>query len=204
MKKILLFLLTILMGLMASCSCAPNNGDGSGNSSTGGNVENNNRKYITHFDGYNQCIIFPAATFQTSLYEGGRVINDWIVDPQYISEGEGSIQVSLMEGYVNWYKGKIQADNFVSSITDINGAKKISLDVYNPSDKDIEVTVGVESISEIMFSVSKICPSKQWTTISTEIEQQTYGIVSWYSIKLENKTDNEVFTVYMDNFYLEF
>ena len=109
-----------------------------------------------------------------------------------------------MEGYVNWYKGKIQADNFVSSITDINGAKKISLDVYNPSDKDIEVTVGVESISEIMFSVSKICPSKQWTTISTEIEQQTYGIVSWYSIKLENKTDNEVFTVYMDNFYLEF
>lgn len=204
MKKIVLFFLTIVTSLIVFCGCIPNNGNGSNSSSNSGNIGNDSKKYITHFDGYNQCIIFPAATWQTSLYEGGRVINDWIVDPQYVSEGEGSIQVSLMEGYVNWYKGKIAANNFVSNITDINGAKRISLDVYNDSDKEIEVTIGVESISEIMFSVSKICPSKQWTTISTEIEQQTYGIVSWYSIKMENKTDNEVFTVYMDNFYLEF
>ena len=230
MKKILALLMTLFMGLIGFAACSSNdsgNGSNTGNSSNSGNTGsssnsgntgntgngntgNNNvdlegRQYITHFDGYTQCIVFPCATFQSSIFEGGRVINDWITDSKYVSEGTGSIKVSLREGWVNWYKGKIAANNgFVSNITDINGAKKISLDVYNPENKEIDVTIDIESTSNVLVTVSQTCQPKSWTTVSTEIEGKDYATVSWYSITLKNNVDSDVFTVYLDNFYLEF
>ena len=169
-------------------------------------IEDGNKLYITHFDGYNQCILFPSVAWDKTLHEGGKVINDWNTDTRYVSEGMGSIRVNVYQPAEDgsyWYKGRIEANNgFVSSLPNINGLESISLDICNPSNKDIEVTIEIESASQVMISVTEMCLSGTWTTVSTQIPEGNYDIVSWYSITLKNVVDNEAFTVYMDNFYL--
>lgn len=198
MKKILTLLMTVLLTLCGFASCKDDTES----------AKSYSRKYITHFDGYNQCIIFPAVTWDTTLHDGGKVINDWNVDKGFVSEGAGSIKVSVNEKASDdtyWYKGRIEANNgFVSSITDLNGATEISLDVCNPNNVTIEVTIEIESASATMISVTKSCLPRQWTTVSTIIEENDYDIVNWYSITLKNTTNKEPFTVYMDNFHIIF
>ena len=215
MKKIWALVMTFIIALFSFVACDCTNlgnsglsGGSSGSSSNSGLVDGQTKQYITHFDGYNQCIVFPAVAWDTTLHKGGKVVNDWNTDMRYVSEGTGSIKVSMHEPAQDktyWYKGRIEANNgFVSSITDINDATGIFLDICNPSDKTIEVTIEIESASTAMVSVAKDCLPGQWTTVSTTIEEANYDIVNWYSITLKNKTDNETFTVYMDNFYLTF
>lgn len=211
MKKIILFFLAILTGVIAFCGCATNNGNGSGNGGNIGGSGASNRKYITHFDGYTQCIVYPAVKWgYGNLYEGGTVINDWIVDPQYVKEGTGSIKVSMNEKASDgtyWYTGKICSKNHVSNWQDITGAKKISLDVYNPENKPLDVSIEIRSATQTMLSVKKTCTAGVWTTVNMGIPNGNYDLVAWYAIKLENTNQadkNQPFTVYMDNFYLEF
>ena len=204
MRKKWTVLLSTIIALSTLSACGGNNKNESSNEG-----ENKaTKQYITNFDGYNQCILFPAVAWDTTLHAGGNVINDWNTDMGYVSEGTGSIKVNAYKPAENgayWYKGRIEANNgFVSSITDINGAKKISLDICNPGETAIEVTLEIESASQAMVSVSKICEPMQWTTVSTAIEAGDYDIVNWYSITLRNTQTDESFTVFMDNFYLEF
>ena len=222
MKKVGALVLASMIALCGFAACDSDNssesssrpsGSGQGSSSQSSPGQNNdvviedgNRLYITHFDGYNQCILFPSVAWDKTLHEGGKVINDWNTDTRYVSEGMGSIKVNVYqpaEDESYWYKGRIEANNgFVSSLPNINGIEGISLDICNPSGKDIEVTIEIESASQVMVSVTETCASGQWTTVSTQIPNGNYDIVSWYSITLKNIVDNEPFTVYMDNFYL--
>lgn len=204
MKKANAIVLALLFGAFGFASCKSSN-------NTGNNAINDSKKYITHFDGYSQCLVFPAMKWgYGNLYEGGTVINDWIIDPQYVSEGTGSIKVSMNEAALDgtyWYTGKCEADNWYSQLKDINGAKKVSLDVYNPENKPLDVSIELRSATAIMLSVTKTCNAGIWTTVDMEIPSGNYDYVLWYAIKLENTNQEDKkqpFTVYMDNFYLEF
>ena len=199
MRKKLVCITSFLMALIAFVSCAPNNSDSN-------NDNTSTRKYITHFDNYEDCILLPASGWiGENLYvTEGKVTNEWNQeDTQYISEGIGSIKVRLLDGY-SCYSGRIRANNYRTQVYNINGATKISLDVYNPESKPIDVTIDVESASGIMFSVSESCQPGQWTTVATDIESKTYDNVRNYKITLKNNVDGKPFTLYLDNFYVDF
>ena len=218
MKRKLAFLLALISCITIFTACKEQQESSLDKDSSSSNQEPTHTiEYITHFDGYNQCVIFPATRWSTHLYEGGTVVNDWIDGeeyPQFVKEGSGSIKVSMFTpagNYDNpygdgnyWYTGKIESQNIYSKIVDVNGATRVSLDVYNPEDKEIVVTVEIRSATETMISATAVCAPKQWTTVATDIEGKKYDNVTWYAIKMENKVDKRPFTLYLDNFYLEF
>lgn len=202
-KKWIIPALGLGLALLAGCNSQPDE-------------EAVDRKYITTFDDYQSCVILPNCIWEYGVQSVGKSKNVWNQEKtEYISEGKGSIEVNLLEG--NSYTGNIDANNIVSNIIDINGAKKISLDVYNPCSYPLNVTVAVKTAdleagqnppkTKDMVSMSQTCAPGQWTTVSKAIPvpQEKYATVKYYSITITNNTGNgELYTVYLDNFYIDF
>jgi hypothetical protein len=206
MKRKIFSFITIFslsFSLLIGCST------GSSNNNSGGNqIQQENRAYITHFDNYHECVLFPTFfhgnyNWGFNAYNEGSAETDWnITKKEYISEGSGSLYFRTLEG--NFYVANIDANNYLSQYYDINGAKKISLDIYNPSNVPIRATMDVKSAEETMFSFSAVCMPNSWTVLSQDIEQRNYEYVDTYTLTLKNEMDSNTFELYLDNFYLEF
>ena len=197
MKKILTLLMALIAGLFGFASC-----NALGNNSSG--EKEPIKKYISTFDWYKDCLVIPVSAWMGHLVEEGLIETEWNQEKtEYISEGKGSCRVTTREGTTK-YKGHIMTNSELVAVDDINGAKLLSLDVYNPENKEISVSIDVVCGSKTVISVTKTCAAKQWTTVSTPIEDVSYDKVKFYTLTLENKVDEDTFTLYLDNFYVEF
>lgn len=162
------------------------------------------KKYISTFDWYKDCLVIPVSSWMGHLVEEGLIETEWNQEKTaYISEGKGSCRVTTREGTTR-YKGYIMTNSEVVPINDINGAKLISLDVYNTEDVAIDVSLDVVCGSKTVISAKKNCLPKQWTTVSAVVKEGSYDKVKSYVLTLENKVNTDTFTLYLDNFYLEF
>lgn len=202
-KSKIISLVAGILFLCAACSgCTPE--------PDGGSEENSqdNKCYITHFDNYHECLVFPTffhggPNWPYNEYNEGSAETDWNQkDKEYISEGEGSLYFRLLEG--TFYIANIDANNYLTQYYDINGAKRISIDIYNPEQIPIHATIDVKSSEETMFSFDVVCMPESWTTLETDIEQRLYDYVDTYSLTLKNETNDNTFELYLDNFYLLF
>lgn len=166
-----------------------------------------NKKFISHFDCYDDMVICYLAyagpgprPYNQTLGAAQLKLN---TDKQYISEGKASMRVQVQ--MLNHFKTMIYADNFVEKLTDIDGAKRISIDVFNPSDKQIEFTVDVQTLKgATVLHTQAVCVPGAWTTVSGTFENNVTDSVRLFSMEMRNTTDNETFAVYLDNFFLDF
>lgn len=205
MKRKIFSLITVfLISCALLVGCTPS----SSNPGNGGQTPQENRAYISNFDNYHQCLLFPTFfhgnyNWSTNAYNEGNAETDWnVTKKEYISEGEGSLYFRTLDG--NFYIANIDANNYLSQYYNINGAKKLSLDIYNPGTVPIRATMEVKSAEGTMFSFSAVCMPNCWTVLSEEIEQRSYEYVDTYTLTLRNETDNNTFQLYFDNFYLVF
>jgi hypothetical protein len=195
MKKIIAIIASLLLCLSCFSAC-----DG-GNQSTKGEPV---KKYISTFDWYRDCLVIPVSSWMGHLVEEGLIETEWNQEQKaYISEGVGSCRLTTREETTR-YKGYLMTNSELVPINDINGATLISLDVYNPESFSIDVSIEIICGSQTVVSVTKACAAKGWTTVSAAIDEKTYDTVKAYALTLENKVSDSTFTVYLDNFYLEF
>ena len=198
MKKLIAFTSALLLSLSCFSAC----------SLFGDKNENEKKepvkKYISTFDWYRDCLVIPVSSWTGHLVEEGLIETEWNQEQkEYISEGVGSCRVTTREGTTR-YKGYIMTNSEVVPIDNINGAHKISLDVYNPGNIAIDVSIDIVCGSKTVLSMSKTCVAKKWTTVSATFENVSYDKVKSYVLTLENKVNDSTFTVYLDNFYVEF
>lgn len=162
------------------------------------------KKYISTFDWYRDCLVIPVSSWTGHLVEEGLIETEWNQEKtEYISEGLGSCRVTTREGTTK-YKGYIMTNSEVVPVNDINGAKYISLDIYNPEKFAINVSLEVVCGSKTVVSGTESCVSKQWTTLLIPINEGSYDKVKSYVLTLENKVNDSTFTLYLDNFYVKF
>jgi hypothetical protein len=200
MKKLLATVFALLLSV--SCLSACDKGEDSSSSSTGDNTMT--KQYISTFDWYRDCLVIPVTSWTGHLVEEGLIETEWNQEETaYISEGVGSCRVTTREATTR-YKGYIMTNSEVVSVNDINGATLISLDVYNPGNVAIDVSVDVVCGLKTVVSAKQTCGAKGWTTVSATIEEGTYDKVKSYALTLENKVNDETFTLYLDNFYVEY
>jgi hypothetical protein len=198
MKKLIASLFAVLLSL--SCFSACNIGSSESSSASSEPV----KKYISTFDWYKDCLVIPVSSWMGHLVEEGLIETEWNQEEAaYISEGIGSCRVTTREGTTR-YKGYMMTNSEVVPIDDINGASLISLDVYNPEKIAIDVSIDIVCGSKTVVSIKKSCAPKQWTTVSATIKEGTYDKVKAYVLTLENKVNTDTFTVYLDNFYVEY
>lgn len=197
MKKITAVISAVLLSISCFLVCGCKDEEAKG-------ANEPTKKYISMFDSYRDCLIIPVTSWMGHLVEEGLIETEWNQEKNvYIREGLGSCRVTTREATTR-YKGHIMANSEIVSVKDINGAKLISLDVYNPENITIDVSIDVICGSKAAISVTKSCPAKQWTTISAVIEEKSYDKVKSYVLTLENKVSDSTFTLYLDNFYVEF
>ena len=197
MKKTLTLLMAFVLSVFGFAAC-----DSGENSSIA--PQEPVKKYISTFDWYKDCLIIPVTSWMGHLVEEGLIETEWNQEKlEYIREGKGSCRVSMREGSTR-YKGYMMANSEVVPLDDINGATCISLDVYNPESIAIDVSVEIVCGSKTVVTASKTCAAKAWTTVSATIENGTYDKVKSYVLTLENKVNEDTFTLYLDNFYIEF
>jgi hypothetical protein len=193
MKKFFAFIAAAILSLPFMTACG---GDGS-NAGV--------KKYISTFDWYRDCLIIPVSSWVGPLVEEGLIETEWNQEKtEYISQGKGSCRVTTREGSTR-YRGHMMTNSELVPIDDINGATLVSLDVYNTENFAIDVSIEIICGAQTVVSVTKTCAPKSWTTVSSTIEQEEeFDWVNSYVLTLENKVNDQTFTLYLDNFYLLF
>lgn len=175
-------------------------------------------KFISAYDTYNDCKIayIPDISHGDAIDGGyGSAVLSINRNAEYIKQGNGSLKIETLTPFL---KQKIDAYNYNSQVNQAKNAKKISIDVYNPNSQTIDFAIEVRSTeadmiagedgekTDLLLAVRMECAPNAWTTVSAEFTENVWKNdveIYRYWLLMENTAD-EVFSLYLDNFYVEY
>ena len=140
MKK-LICLFCAFCSVFALAACGDQGGDQQGEQ------EVVTQKYVSRFDCYEDMVICSLDYYYWS--QSGAAEFALNTEKDFIREGEGSMKVHVLTP--SRFLTSIEANNFRADNTKINGAKTISIDVYNPTESPVEFQLSVNGYSRTVL-----------------------------------------------------